>query len=223
MGRIAAHWRTLRARASNGRGAQLAQGRLWALDLETTGLDARNDRIIAVGMVAVDDGVIRAGTAYSSLVRPSLATLSDAADAPGTEAPTAGAQPLSPEAQASIEAHHLRPSDVASAPPITAVLPEVLARLEDSNGLIVHHAGLDVAMLRRACEALNTTWPSPTVIDTIRLIDRVRRRWHVAGVRVPYDLAGARMALGLPPHDAHDALSDAIAAAELYLALTSRL
>lgn len=220
MSRLRARLQELRS--GNGRSAAPARGELWALDLETTGLDARRDRIIAVGMVPIVEGVIRRGGAYASLVRPSLAAAS--ADPAANGAAGGGIAPrLTGEQLASIQAHHLRPSDVAQAPPLNDVLPEVLRRLADADGLVVHHAGLDVAVLRHACTSLGRRWPAPAVIDTIRLIDKLRRRWRVAGVKVPYDLGGARAALGLPPHDAHDALADAVATAELYLALTARL
>lgn len=211
MGRLSAQLAALRPASRRTDGPRT--GRLWAIDLETTGLDARRDRIIAIGMVPIIDGVIRPGQAYMSLVRPSLAD---------PESIEPRRDPLSRAAQASIEAHHLRPSDVATAPPITEVLPTVLGRLADAEAMIVHHAGLDVAMLRRASRAIGAEWPAPNVIDTIQLIDRARRRLRVAGVRIPYDLRGARASLGLPLHDAHDALADAVAAAELYLALATR-
>ena len=42
----------------------------WALDVETGGLDAKRDPIIAVGMVPVRAGRIRLGECYRTLVRP---------------------------------------------------------------------------------------------------------------------------------------------------------
>jgi DNA polymerase III subunit epsilon len=152
--------------------------------------------------VPVVDGAVRVGEAISSLVRPATRS-----------------------AVEGITAHHLRPSDVAGAPPLADVLPDVLEAVEAADGLLVHHASLDVPVLRRACGALRRRWPDPPVVDTLDLIHRVRRRERATGSgrRLPRDLLGAREALELPPHQAHDALADAIATAELYLALQARL
>ncbi|WP_052666816.1 3'-5' exonuclease [Nitriliruptor alkaliphilus] len=176
--------------------------RLLALDLETTGYDARHAEVLAIGTVPVVDGVIRIGAANQTLVRP-----------------------VDRSAVEGIVAHHIRPSEVADAPPLADVLPGLVAAIEAVDALLVHHAHLDVAVLRRACAATGLSWPRPRVVDTVDLIGRVRRRERAirSGRKLPHDLAGARAAFGLPPHLAHDALADAVATAELYLALRSRL
>jgi DNA polymerase-3 subunit epsilon len=42
----------------------------WSLDIETGGLDAKRDPIIAVGMLPIREGIIKLGQAYQTLVRP---------------------------------------------------------------------------------------------------------------------------------------------------------
>jgi DNA polymerase III subunit epsilon len=183
------------------RGGRLgAAGRLLAVDLETTGLEA-DAEIIAIGDVPIVDGAIRLGEATHQLVRPGLRS-----------------------AALGIEAHHLRPVDVATAPPIEAVLPDLLERIDAADAMVVHHAALDLRVLRQACRATGRRWPDPPVIDTVGMIEQVRR-WqrNLGGPRMPRDLVGARATLGLPPHDEHDARADAVATAELYLALRARL
>lgn len=171
----------------------------WALDLETGGLDPRADAILAVGMVPIRGGFIRLAEAYRTLVRPE----------PGRRV-----QP------ASIEAHQLVARDLDAAPPLAAVLPEVERRLREGI-LLVHHARLDVAFLQRAMRAAGGSWPSPTVVDTQRLLLRLARLEDPTTPQesLTLDLAGGRARHGLPAHQAHDALSDAIATAELFLAL----
>jgi DNA polymerase III subunit epsilon len=175
---------------------------LLALDLETTGYDPEVAEILAIGAVPVVDGAVRVGATNSTLVRPSTRSAADG-----------------------IAAHHLRPADVAAAPPLGEVLPGVLAAIEEADALLVHHAALDVRVLERACDATGLRWPSPRVVDTVVLIERVRRRQRATGSgrRLPRSLAGARAALELPPHRAHDAAADAVATAELYLALRAQL
>jgi DNA polymerase III subunit epsilon len=158
--------------------------------------------VLAIGTVPIVDGAIRVGEGIAALVRPGRRSAAEG-----------------------IVAHHLRPSDVADAPALEEVLPATLEAIDAADALLVHHAALDVTVLRRACVVTGLRWPSPPVIDTLELIGRARRRERATGSgrRMPRDLAGAREVLDLPPHPAHDALEDAIATAELFLALQARL
>lgn len=179
---------------------------LWALDLETSGLDPSRAAILAVGMVPVRERAIHLGEAFETRVRPPR-------DAP-------------PEL-AGIRIHHLLPADVAGAPPLQEAVAEVGRRLAGA-GLLVHGRAIDVPFLKRAFRAVRRAWPSPRVVDTMDLLERWERRRDLVDPRqegrgVPRNLTRARRALGLPEYVAHDALSDAIATAELYLLLTSRM
>jgi DNA polymerase-3 subunit epsilon len=177
----------------------------WALDLETTGLDPKRDEVLAVGMVPVRGGAIRIGEAWGTLVRPEAA----------------GAIPL-----AGMTAHHIVPGEVAGAPTLAAVLPEVLARLHGGVA-IVHHAPLDVAFLKAGCRRAGLDWPRIPVIDTVDLLwRRARQRRYASGEegRDPdLQLSAARRACGLPDYPAHDPVADAIATAELFLVLRHAL
>ena len=178
----------------------------WALDLETGGLDPRVDPILSVGMVPVRSGGIRLGEAYASLVQP------------GAEA---GIAPRS------ITAHHLVPRDVREAPPMSAVLVEIDRRLREGP-LLVHQAAVDVPFLRRAYGRAGMRWPDPRLVDTVVLLLRAAKRARFLDPDAPeqepeLNLAGARRALGLPDYGQHDALTDAIAAAELFLVLRRRV
>ncbi|WP_242346108.1 3'-5' exonuclease [Anaeromyxobacter terrae] len=178
----------------------------WALDLETGGLEVRNDPILAVGMVPIRAGAIRLGEAYASLVRP---------DAP---------EGIRPD---SMRAHHLVPHDVREAPPLEAVLKEVDRRLREGV-LLVHNAALDVRFLRRAYRGAGLSWPGPPVVDTVALLLKAARRARFVDPDAPeiepeLNLAAARRRVHLPDYGAHDALTDAISAAELFLVLRRRL
>src|SRR5512144_2425855 len=78
----------------------------WAMDVETGGLDAKRDPIIAVGMVPVRGGRIRLGECYRTLVRP---------------------EDGSRITFASVTAHQLVTRDVSGAPSLAEVLPEIAA------------------------------------------------------------------------------------------------
>lgn len=171
----------------------------WALDLETGGLDAARDPIIAIGMVPVRAGTIRLREAYRTLARPVEGSRID----PG-----------------SISAHQLVWSEVQQAPTLAEILPEVDRRLREGV-LLVHHRAIDVDFLRRDFDRVGLPWPSPRVVDTRRLL---LRNAQLSDPRVSHDqvalnLSLARARYGLPDYQAHDALSDAIATAELFLAV----
>jgi DNA polymerase-3 subunit epsilon len=175
-----------------------------ALDLETSGLEPRRDEILAVAIVPVRAGVIRFGERFTSLARP--------------------ADPAR-LLLAGLAAHHLLPGDLAGAPALSEVLPEVDQRLRHGV-LILHHAPLDVGFLRRAYRRTGLRWPRPPAVDTVTLLRRLEERQHLLmphPVPLPRSLGAARAALGLPAYTQHDALADALATAELFLVLRARL
>lgn len=177
---------------------------LWALDLETSGLDARRHHIVSVGMVPIRGGTVRWGERFYSLVRPpSFDDLDDAA----------------------IIVHHVVPAELRQAPLPAEVLPRVAERLA-GGVLLLHHAPLDVSFLRRGFATCGLPWPKPPVIDTrlltARLEDRLRRIEPHARP-LPRALSEIRAWIGLPPYTAHHALTDALATAELFFALRARL
>lgn len=178
----------------------------WALDLETGGLDPGKDPIIAVGMVPVRGGRIRLGECFRTLVRPG------------------GQRRIDP---ASVPAHQLVQDEVKDAPLIDEVLPLVERQLR-GNVLLVHHKAIDVAFLQEACRRTGVKWPGPKVVDTVDLLLRAAKRARFTSPDHPQDrpvlnLSAAREAHGLPPYQAHDALTDAVATAELFLVLRHAL
>jgi DNA polymerase III subunit epsilon len=156
-------------------------------------------------MVPVRGGVVAMRDAWQTLVRPDSGAVSSE----------------------SIRAHQLVPSDVDLAPPFATVAPEIERRLEGAV-LLVHHAGIDVAFLRHAFARIGRRWPRPRVVDTADLLLRLAKKERFidpdAGARAPVlNLGAARRGLGLPDYQAHDALTDAVATAELFLVLRRRL
>lgn len=178
----------------------------WALDLETGGLDPGKDPVLAVGMVPIRERRIRLGESYRTLVRPGRGRV------------------IEPE---SVRAHQLVWGEVRDAPPIEEVLPEIVRRL-DRNVLLVHQRTIDVAFLREACRRTGVRWPGPRVVDTVDLLVRRARQARFRTPELPLErpvlvLSQAREARGLPAYPAHDALTDAIATAELFLVLRHEL
>jgi DNA polymerase-3 subunit epsilon len=90
--------------------------------------------------------------------------------------------------------------------------------------LLAHHAAIETEFLSTAyARELGVALPI-TAVDTMELQSRVLRS-H-GGEDLPpgaLRLATARAHLGLPRYAAHEALTDALACAELYLAQVARL
>ena len=178
----------------------------WSLDIETGGLDPARDPILALGMLPIRAGIIRLGEAYKTLVRPEE----------GRE--------IRPE---SVQAHQLVWDEVRQAPPLPEVLAEVDRRVRE-GALWVHHQGIDVTFLKQAFVRHGRRWPAPPVVDTVELIRKLNRRRRFtnpdyAGAEPSVNLTEARRRFGLPGYHAHDALTDAIATAELFLHLRGAL
>jgi len=173
----------------------------WALDLEMTGLDPTRDRIVAVGMVPVRERAVHVGERFSSMVG-------------GDGPPGTG-----------VTVHHLLPAQLVDAPPLTDVIAEIDGRLRGAV-LVLHAGSVDLPFLRRAYRETGRPWPDPPVVDTLALLRRHERHRLVhepVETAVPASLSAARARFGLPAHDSHEALSDAIATAELLLVLAQRL
>jgi DNA polymerase-3 subunit epsilon len=178
----------------------------WSLDLETGGLHAGKDPIIAIGMVPVRGGRIRLRESFRTLVRPDPRRRID---------------------PSSVRAHQLAAGELRDAPTIDEVLPIVERQLRDGV-LLVHHRAIDVAFLKDACRRTGIRWPAPKVVDTVDLLLRAAKRSRFTRPDPEHDrpvlnLSLAREAWGLPPYQAHDALTDAVATAELFLVLRHAL
>ncbi|GBD29977.1 DNA polymerase III PolC-type [bacterium HR32] len=172
----------------------------WCVDLETTGLDPKKDRVLALAAVPVRDGVVRCSELLAVRVR---------------------ADPDSP--WGGVEAHGLLPTDLEAASPLVGVLRRLDVCLRQGV-LVLHGAHVDVPFLERSYRACGIPWPRPPVVDTARLLQRMghRLRW-LGSEHVPLDLGSAREHLGLPAYPRHDAAWDAVATAELLVVLAFRL
>lgn len=167
------------------------------LDIETSGLDTNTAELLSVGWVVVRDLRIPLSSAKRLIARPE----GDVGD--------------------SATVHGLTDTAVASGQPIGNVVDAVVAALA-GRVLVVHHAGLDKVLLDRLCRArYGCALPVP-VLDTLALAHaRQQRRHHEAG-RDSLRLGALRERYGLPRYAAHDCLVDALATAELLLAMLAR-
>lgn len=165
-----------------------------AIDLETTGLDVRRDLILSIGSVVLRGKRIDLGSARHRVVRIDRSI---------------------PEASAVI--HQITDDQAAGGLELEDVMSELLESLA-GRVMIAHHATIERGFLGNACRRLWGAGLPVPVVDTQVLARRLFERRQI-----PFKGSDLRLhALGdrynLPRYGAHNALSDALAAAELFLA-----
>jgi DNA polymerase-3 subunit epsilon len=171
---------------------------LIAVDLELTGLDKNEDHIIAMGWTQIDRGRIQLGSNQHLLISSAQSVGSSAA------------------------IHELMDSEVAQGQPIEAGL-EALFRAALGRVWVFHHAGLDVSFLKKACSHWAWVVPGFIVLDTMQIEYRQRKRREVPVKQGDLQLGRIRGTYGLPRYTAHNALNDALATAELMLAIAASM
>ncbi len=170
------------------------------VDTELTGLNRRQDEIVAIGAVRVRDLRIVLADTFYTLVRPGNLQPSEAT-----------------------LVHRLTPEALAAAPPAEEVLPEFVEFCGRSL-LVGHCLPLDMHFLNRAARRhLGGTLSNPG-IDTMRLargFKRTRRAYDYGAAELSGSLNLADLAdeFGLVTFPAHNALDDALQAAYLFLFL----
>ncbi|MCK2044465.1 3'-5' exonuclease [Chromohalobacter salexigens] len=169
-----------------------------AMDMETTGLDEQRHAIVSIGVVPFDLQRIRLAERRYWVVRPP--------------------RPLN---ERSITFHHITHSEIEQAPDLDDVLDELLAVMA-GRIVVVHYRHIERTFLNAAVKARRGEGIHFPVIDTMSLEARLHRqswwarlrRWlgrPPASIRLP----DSRTRYGLPPYQAHHALIDALATAEL--------
>lgn len=167
-----------------------------SLDIETTGLDPASADMLSVGWVVVRNGRIDLESAESHIVRPS-----------GNVGESASV-------------HGLTDTVVGTGLDWGIVLDKIVSVLT-GRVLVVHHAGLDHALLDRMCVQRYGSRLLVPVVDTLAIEHRRRRHHHHIDTNSSLRLSDLRDAYGLPRYSAHDCLVDAIATAELLLAIAA--
>lgn len=156
-----------------------------AIDLETTGLNPAEHEIIEIAWVRFERGVIV--ESFSSLVHPK--------------------QPIPPSIT---ELTGISNDEVASAPSIEEVLPEVFEALSGRT-VVAHNASFDRGFLETAAGRMGLAVMDVSWVDSL---EAARRAWPGLA---SYSLSYLRHWLGLSLDQEHRALSDAEAAGQVWL------
>lgn len=171
---------------------------LLALDLETTGLDPRRDHIVSVGFVPLDGLEVRLSDADQVLCRTDASVGQSAA------------------------VHGITDDALVHGITLDELVERVFTALT-GRVLLAHHAAIETGFLAAAAERTHGVRLDVPAVDTMELHARVLGSHGDDLPPGALRLATARAQLGLPRYRAHDALTDAIACAELYLAQVARL
>lgn len=179
----------------------LAQLAFAALDIETTGLDPRHHAIVSIGLIPFTLERILTDQAWYQLIRPEGDLTAE-----------------------SVTFHQITHADIQRAPRFEEVLQDLLERLAGRIA-VVHFRNIERHFLdRETSRAFGEGLQFP-LIDTMQIEAQLhpRRRvswWQRLAGKEPLSirLADSRSRYGLPLYQAHHALTDALATAELFQA-----
>ncbi|OEY66230.1 3'-5' exonuclease [Marinobacter sp. X15-166B] len=177
----------------------MAEVPMVAMDFETTGLSPVDDSIVSIGLLPFELARIRVAGAHHWLLRPQV--------------------PLHPT---SVTIHGITHSDIEDAPDIDEVLDEILSVMAGRIAVVhyrhIERPFLDVALQARLGEGIQ--FP---VIDTIAIESYLHPKrspgWWAQWVQgkkpISVRLPDCRVRYRLPHYPPHNALTDALATAEL--------
>ncbi len=173
-----------------------------ALDLETTGLNPQTDAIISVGFIPMYHDRILCGGARHWVVRP---------DQNRSDIQTV--------------IHGITHSRMDACPRFDTILPQLLKAMA-GHVVVAHYSRIEQEFLCKAVAELTGDDLEFPIVDTMEIESRKHpvfrpnlfQRWMGEKNSPSLRLAHARERYNLPPYRPHHALTDALAAAELFLA-----
>lgn len=173
----------------------LDQQNYLVLDIETSGFNPATDAILSVGFVPIDKGRINLAQAQHYYV---------------SDAPV-----VSPD---SAVINHITPQMLTQGQPLTVIMTHLFQALQDRVP-IAHGCWMEQQFLEHASRELWQLSKLPLQwLDTLK-IEKARIGNGCVSPHKDVRLASIRQRYQLPEYQAHNALYDAIATAELYLVL----
>lgn len=163
------------------------------MDTETTGLDARQDRVVSLGAVTAHGTRMYLSRMLDDLVDPGV--------------------PIPPSSTA---VHGITDEMVSGA----RAFPEVYAdfqRLATNRVIVGHGVPFDLTVLRAECWRSGRPWEDLVFIDTLRLASLLNPSLR------QYDLETLCGLYQIDMHGRHTALGDAMVTAELFFRMIPRL
>jgi len=169
------------------------------VDFETTGLDAVHDKLLSVGFVELSQQQIKLGACYHQIINTKQKLKAD-----------------------NVVIHQITDQQQQQGLPLETVVEKLLAALA-GKVMLVHFARIEREFLQQACLELYGLAPSFPIIDTLVVAKRRLDQKDIGYDPSELRLAALRDKYKLPHYYAHNALNDAIATAELFLAQTAHM
>lgn len=170
------------------------QTSILAVDFETTGLDLKKDKILSVGFICIKNNEILLSSAYHSVIHSNESL-----------------------AEENVVIHQITDSAREQGNSLETVIADLFSALA-GKVMLVHYARIEKSFLESACKKLYGLAPVFPIIDTLAIaksrLDRQPGAYKPSELR----LSNLRERHSLPAHNAHNALNDALATAELLLA-----
>jgi DNA polymerase-3 subunit epsilon len=166
------------------------------VDAEMSSLDVNDGELLSIGWVEVKAGAIALGSACHHLVRPEHSVGQSAA------------------------IHSLRDCELSEAQSGAQVLAHFL-RAAAGKVLVFHNAALDTAYLNRVSNRVFSAPILLPVVDTLLQEESLLRRRDRPIMPGDLRLHACRERYHLPAFEGHNALLDALATAELLLAMAA--
>jgi DNA polymerase III subunit epsilon len=163
------------------------------LDIETSGLDPKQDHIVSFGWVCVHKGVIELDTARHIVL--DSAQIGD-----------------------NVGIHMITDSDVQQQGKKQESVLRYLRHLLRERVLVMHHAPMELGFLKQAWQTEALAVFSANWLDTLAIERTKANRSQQPIQDGGFRLGACRERYGLPEYQGHDALTDALATAELLLA-----
>jgi DNA polymerase-3 subunit epsilon len=159
-------------------------------DCEMSGLDPKTKELLSIGWVRISKGKID----YSSRKHILIHSSQSVGD--------------------SIQIHGLCDQRLAGASSASSALGK-LAQSAKGAVLVFHHAVLDIAFIQKAAQ---NNFACPLLFSYVDTMQIEHKRLERSGKSAPLQLASCRDRYGLPAAFQHNAMFDAVATAELFLA-----
>jgi DNA polymerase-3 subunit epsilon len=165
-----------------------------SVDFETTGLNAITDKLLSVGFVSIDKQQIKLSSCYHQIINAEQRLIAD-----------------------NVIVHQITDQQKSQGKPLKVVVEALLNALA-GKVMLVHFARIEKQFLKQACLELYGFSPPLMILDSLQLEKRKLDQRDIAYDPQELRLSALRQKHHLPSYFAHNALNDAIATAELFLA-----
>ncbi|GAB3486613.1 3'-5' exonuclease [Marinomonas epiphytica] len=172
---------------------RLRDAPLMGLDIETTGLNSKEDEIISLGIMPFDHTIIRCQGAQYWITKPDNNLHAE-----------------------SVTIHEITDTELGNAPPLEGVLEKLLTAMSGKL-MVVHCVAIERQFL---LEAALKVYGYPLYFPVLDTMDIERQayqpKWWQRFSKAPsLRLDACRQRYNLPRYKAHHALTDALSSAEL--------